>query len=82
MPPSQKFQKAVNPVGEILSMKGSYHKQYDALHQNNSIDIDGHTVRENAKTYLMNLIKHRQFTGRGSVSIVSSGFILNLSILN
>ena len=57
------FQKAVNPIGEILSMKGKYHRQYDALHKNNSIDMDAHTVREHAKSYLMDLIKRRQMTG-------------------
>ena len=39
------FQKAVNPIGEILSMKGKYHQQYDALYKNHSIDMDAHTVR-------------------------------------
>ena len=57
------FQKAVNPIGEILSMKGKYHQQYDALYKNHSIDMDAHTVREHAKLYLMDLIKRRQMTG-------------------
>jgi len=55
--------KAVNPIGEILSMKGKYHQQYDALYKNHSIDMDAHTVREHAKLYLMDLIKRRQMTG-------------------
>ena len=50
-------------MGEILSNKGKYHQQYEALHHNNSIDLDAHKVRENAKAYLMELIKRREFTG-------------------
>ena len=46
-----------------MSTKGKYHAQYDALHMNNSINLDAHTVRENAKKYLMDLIKRRDFTG-------------------
>ena len=57
------MQKAVNPVGEILSAKGKYRTQYNALYSNRSIDLDAHLAREHTKNYLMELIKRREFTG-------------------
>ena len=50
-------------MGEILSMKGKYHREYDALFQNTSLTKDSHTARENAKLYLMELIKRLEMTG-------------------
>ena len=55
--------QAVVPVGEILSVKGKYHPQYDALFTNASIVKDSHTVRENAKEYLKELIHRLEYTG-------------------
>lgn len=57
------MQRAVNPVGEILSFNDKYRSQYEALYRNNSIQMDAHTVRERAKHYLMELISKRQFGG-------------------
>ena len=52
-------QKAVNPVGEILSQK-KYGPEYSAYYRNNSIELDAHSVRESAKNYLLELIRRRK----------------------
>ena len=54
------LQRAVNPVGEILSKKGKYAVPYEIYYKNNSINLDAHTVRESTKEYLLELIKRRQ----------------------
>ena len=54
------LQRAVNPVGEILSKKGKYAVPYEIYYKNNSITLDAHTVRESTKEYLLELIKRRQ----------------------
>ena len=55
--------QAVVPVGEILSSKGKYHRQFDALFSNASIVKDSHTTREKAKEYLKELIHRLEYTG-------------------
>ena len=55
--------QAVVPVGEILSSKGKYHQQFDALFSNASIVKDSHTTREQAKEYLKELIHRLEYTG-------------------
>ena len=53
------IQKAVNPVGEILSQK-KYGPEYSAYYKNKSIELDAHSVRESAKNYLLELIRRRK----------------------
>lgn len=52
----------IEPVGNILSIKGKYRNDYEELHMNNSIQFGAHEAREKLETYLMELLRRRMMT--------------------